>query len=110
MLPHFIELNNRVRALHRGGADEDIGSGTCPGGDRDSVHSADVPYHDLLPSMFGINAGYFLIQLASERDNDPVYQLIGENLRGDANGVTSDGLRRRHQPAEPAGGKPRGGQ
>ena len=37
--------------------------------------------------MFGINAGYFLIQLASERDKDPVYQLIGENLRDDANGV-----------------------
>jgi hypothetical protein len=38
--------------------------------DRDSVHSADVPYSDLLPSMFGINAGYFLIQLASERDKE----------------------------------------
>jgi methionine synthase II (cobalamin-independent) len=38
--------------------------------------------------MFGINAGYFLIQLASERDKDAVYQLIGENLRSDANGVT----------------------
>ena len=29
-----------------------IGMHTCPGGDRDSVHSADVPYNDLLPSMF----------------------------------------------------------
>ena len=52
------------------------------------MHSADVPYSDLLPSMFGINAGYFLIQLASERDKDPVYQMIGDNLRDDANGVT----------------------
>jgi methionine synthase II (cobalamin-independent) len=87
MLPHFIELNNRV--FDRFSADERsrIGLHTCPGGDRDSVHSADVPYSDLLPSMFGINAGYFLIQLASERDKDRVYQLIGENLRGDANGV-----------------------
>jgi methionine synthase II (cobalamin-independent) len=87
MLPHFIELNNRV--MERFSADERtrIGVHTCPGGDRDSVHSADVPYSDLLPSMFGINAGYFLIQLASERDKDPVYQLIGENLRDDANGV-----------------------
>jgi hypothetical protein len=88
MLPHFIELNNRVmEPVHRRGADQ-IGIHTCPGGDRDSVHSADVPYSDLLPSMFGINAGYFLIQLASERDKDPVYQLIGDNLRDDANGVT----------------------
>jgi methionine synthase II (cobalamin-independent) len=87
MLPHFIELNNRV--LDRFSADERtrIGIHTCPGGDRDSVHSADVPYSDLLPSMFTMNAGYFLIQLASERDKDRVYKLIGEHLRDDANGV-----------------------
>lgn len=87
MLPHFIELNNRV--LDRFSAEErtKIGMHTCPGGDRDAVHSADVPYSDLLPSLFGINVGYFLIQLASERDKDRVYQLIGENLRTDANGV-----------------------
>jgi methionine synthase II (cobalamin-independent) len=88
MLPHFIELNNRVMARFTAGERTRIGLHTCPGGDRDSVHSADVPYSDLLPSMFGINAGYFLIQLASERDKDRVYQLIGENLRGDADGVT----------------------
>ena len=88
MLPHFIELNNRVMDRFSAGERSRIGLHTCPGGDRDSVHSADVPYSDLLPSMFGINAGYFLIQLASERDKDRVYQLIGENLRSDANGVT----------------------
>jgi len=88
MLPHFIELNNRVMARFSAGERSRIGLHTCPGGDRDSVHSADVPYSDLLPSMFGINAGYFLIQLASERDKDRVYQLIGENLRSDADGVT----------------------
>ncbi|WP_214369463.1 5-methyltetrahydropteroyltriglutamate--homocysteine methyltransferase [Pseudonocardia sp. H11422] len=88
MLPHFIELNNRV--LNRFTPEEraNIGIHTCPGGDRDSVHSADVPYNNLLPSMFQINAGYFLIQLASERDKDPVYSSIGKNLRSDANGVT----------------------
>jgi methionine synthase II (cobalamin-independent) len=87
MLPHFIELNNRV--LDRFTAEErsKIGIHTCPGGDRDSVHSADVDYNDLLPSMFGMNAGYFLIQLASERDRDRVYGLIGQYLREDANGV-----------------------
>jgi methionine synthase II (cobalamin-independent) len=87
MLPHFIELNNRV--MDRFSAEErrNIGIHTCPGGDRDSVHSADVPYNDLLPSMFKINAGYFLIQLASERDKDPVYESIGKHSRDDANGV-----------------------
>jgi methionine synthase II (cobalamin-independent) len=87
MLPHFIELNNRVMNRFTAAERASIGIHTCPGGDRDSVHSADVPYSDLLPSMFAINAGYFLIQLASERDKDPVYQMIGENLRDDANGV-----------------------
>jgi methionine synthase II (cobalamin-independent) len=87
MLPHFIELNNRV--IDRFTAEERtrIGIHTCPGGDRDSVHSADVPYNDLLPSMFKINAGYFLIQLASERDRDPVYESIGKHSRDDANGI-----------------------
>ena len=87
MLPHFIELDNRV--LDRFTAEEraNIGVHTCPGGDRDSVHSADVDYNDLLPSMFTLNAGYFLMQLASERDRDRVYQLVGEHSRDDANGV-----------------------
>ena len=87
MLPHFIELNNRV--MERFTPDErvNIGIHTCPGGDRDSVHSADVPYNNLLPEMFKINAGYFLIQLASERDKDPVYESIGRHSRDDANGV-----------------------
>ena len=86
MLPHFIELINRV--LERFSAEErpNIGVHTCPGGDRDSVHSADVPYSDLLPSMFQLNAGYFLMQMASERDRDRVLQLVGEHLR-DARGV-----------------------
>jgi methionine synthase II (cobalamin-independent) len=87
MLPHFIELNNRVMERFTSEERGRIGIHTCPGGDRDSVHSADVPYSDLLPSMFGINAGYFLIQLASERDKDPVYRMIGDSLRDDANGV-----------------------
>jgi methionine synthase II (cobalamin-independent) len=87
MLSHFIELDNRV--LDRFSAEErrNIGVHTCPGGDRDSVHSADVPYSDLLPSMFRLNAGYFLMQVASERDRDSAYRLIGEHSRDDADGV-----------------------
>jgi methionine synthase II (cobalamin-independent) len=88
LLPHFIELNNRVFARFSAAERSRIGVHTCPGGDRDAVHSADVDYNDLLPSMFGMNAGYFLIQLASERDKDRVYDIIGKSIRGDANGVT----------------------
>ena len=87
MMPHFIELNNRVIDRFSPEERKNIGIHTCPGGDRDSVHSADVPYNNLLPSMFEINAGYFLMQLASERDKDPVYQSIGKHSRDDANGV-----------------------
>jgi methionine synthase II (cobalamin-independent) len=87
MLPHFIELCNRV--LDRFSAEEraNIGVHTCPGGDRDSVHSADVPYSALLPSLFELNAGYFMMQCKSERDRESVYKLVGQHSRDDANGV-----------------------
>ena len=87
MLQEFIDLNNRVFARFSAEERRNIGVHTCPGGDRDSVHSADVPYVNLLPQMFTINAGYFLIQMASERDKDPVLATIGEHLRDDADGV-----------------------
>ena len=45
-----------------------LGVHTCPGGDRDSTHSADVDYADLLPTLFQLQAGSFYVQLASERD------------------------------------------
>ncbi|MCO1660962.1 cobalamin-independent methionine synthase II family protein [Pseudonocardia humida] len=87
LLPHFIELINRVMARFSADERRGIGVHTCPGGDRDSVHSADVPYNNLLATMFDIDAGYFLIQFSSERDRDPVLESIGRHLRSDANGV-----------------------
>ena len=87
MLGDFLELNNRL--LDRFTAEErrNIGIHTCPGGDMDSVHSKDVPYEMLLTRMFQLNAGYFLIQCASEEDKEKVYRLCGEYSRDDANGV-----------------------
>ena len=87
MLAHFIELNNRVINRFTASERANIGIHTCPGGDCDSTHSADVDYADLLPSMFQMNAGYFLIQLASEKDKERVYKLLGQYSRQDANGV-----------------------
>src|SRR6478736_5552691 len=88
MLGEFIDLNNRV--LDRFPAEEraHIGIHTCPGGDMDSVHSKDVPYEKLLSKMFQLNAGYFLIQCASEEDKEGVYKLCGQYRRDDANGVS----------------------
>ena len=87
LLEHFVELNNRV--IDRFSAEErkNIGIHTCPGGDCDSTHSADVDYAELLPTMFKMNAGYFLMQLASESDKERVYKLIGKHSREDANGI-----------------------
>lgn len=87
LLRTFISLINSV--LERFTAEErkNIGLHTCPGGDCDSTHSADVPYVALLGTMFNINAGYFLIQLSSEADKEDVYRQIGKRIRSDAHGV-----------------------
>ncbi|MDQ2907964.1 MAG: hypothetical protein M3R44_01270 [Candidatus Eremiobacteraeota bacterium] len=87
MLQTFVDLNNRLFARFTAAQRVNIGVHTCPGGDCDSVHSAEVDYADMLPSLFKMNAGYFLIQLASEKDKERIYKIIGENIRRDADGV-----------------------
>ena len=87
LLQTFIDLNNAVLARFTAAERTNIGVHTCPGGDCDSVHSHEVDYHSLLPSLFQINAGYFLIQLASESDKEKVYKEIGRTIRQDAQGV-----------------------
>ncbi|MBC5801120.1 MAG: hypothetical protein GIX03_09590 [Candidatus Eremiobacteraeota bacterium] len=87
MLQTFVDLNNRLFARFTPGERVNIGVHTCPGGDCDSVHSAEVDYADMLPSLFKMNAGYFLIQLASEQNKERIYKIIGENIRRDADGV-----------------------
>jgi methionine synthase II (cobalamin-independent) len=87
MLQDFIDLNNRVLGRFTAQERKDIGIHTCPGGDCDSVHSKEVPYEKLLSKMFQLDAGYFLIQCASEEDREKVYRLCGEHSREDAGGV-----------------------
>jgi methionine synthase II (cobalamin-independent) len=87
MLQEFIDLNNRVFDRFTPDERENIGIHTCPGGDCDSVHSLEVPYELLLSKMFDINAGYFLIQCASEQDRESVYKMCGQYSRDNANGV-----------------------
>jgi methionine synthase II (cobalamin-independent) len=87
MLQEFIDLNNRLFARFSPEERKNIGIHTCPGGDCDSVHSKEVPYELLLEHMFDMNAGYFLIQCASEDDREKVYELCGKYSREDADGV-----------------------
>lgn len=81
LLNSFIDLNNL--ALSRFSAEERarIGVHTCPGGDRDSTHSAEVDYADLLPSLFQLKVGNFYIALAGEKDRTHVLKIIRKFLK-----------------------------
>ncbi|MGI8713079.1 MAG: hypothetical protein ACR2NR_07850 [Solirubrobacteraceae bacterium] len=87
MLQEFIDLNNRLFDRFTAEERKNIGVHTCPGGDCDSVHSKEVPYALLLEHMFEMNAGYFLIQCASEDDREAIYEMCGKYSGEDANGV-----------------------
>ena len=83
LLEQFIGLNNRVLGQFSAPEKLKIGVHTCPGGDQDATHSADVDYAGLLPSLFKLNAGNFYLQLASEKDRLRVLRLIRECSRAD---------------------------
>jgi 5-methyltetrahydropteroyltriglutamate--homocysteine methyltransferase len=81
LLNAFIELNNRVLDRFSDAERQKIGVHTCPGGDHDSTHSADVDYLGLLPSLFRLNVGRFYIQLASEPDRRRVLAFVRSLLK-----------------------------
>lgn len=83
LLNRFVEMNNRLLERFSPVERERIGVHTCPGGDQDSTHSADVPYRELLPSLLQLKAGSFYIQLASEKDPRSVLEVIGDNAKPD---------------------------
>lgn len=81
LLQEFIDLNNQVLSHFTEAERQRIGFHTCPGGDHDSTHSADVDYGELLPMLLTLNAGNFYMQMASEKDPQKALQVIAENLR-----------------------------
>jgi 5-methyltetrahydropteroyltriglutamate--homocysteine methyltransferase len=81
LLSAFIALNNRVLGRFTSVERQRIGVHSCPGGDHDSTHSADVDYAGLLPSLFRMNAGRFYIQLASEPDRRRVLASLRSLLK-----------------------------
>jgi 5-methyltetrahydropteroyltriglutamate--homocysteine methyltransferase len=80
LLDSFVSLNNRALDSFTSEERKRIGVHTCPGGDRDSTHSADVDYLGLLPNLFRLRVGRFYVQLASETDRRRVLAAISELL------------------------------
>jgi 5-methyltetrahydropteroyltriglutamate--homocysteine methyltransferase len=76
VLNTFIDLNNQVLDRFTAAEQQRIGVHTCPGGDHDSTHSADVDYAGLLPALFRLHAGRFYVQLASDPDHKRVLAAI----------------------------------
>src|SRR6185436_4321399 len=83
LLSRFIDLNNL--ALSRFSIDDRtrLGVHTCPGADRDSTHSADVDYAELLPSLFELKVGNFYVALAGERNRERVLKIVREYRKPD---------------------------
>jgi 5-methyltetrahydropteroyltriglutamate--homocysteine methyltransferase len=83
LLRSFIDLNNQI--LERFSKEERrrIGIHTCPGGDQDSTHSADVDYSELLPLLFELKVGNIYMQFASEKDQRKVLGIIKEHIHDD---------------------------
>jgi len=83
LLDSFVDLNNRVLGQLTDQERARVGVHTCPGGDGDSTHSADIDYLELLPGLFRMNVDTFYVQLASEADRERVLKVLGEHARGD---------------------------
>jgi 5-methyltetrahydropteroyltriglutamate--homocysteine methyltransferase len=81
LLRAFVALNNRVLERFTAAERQRIGVHTCPGGDQDSTHSADVDYGELLPGLFELKVGSFYIQLASEKDRGRVLRIIKQHAK-----------------------------
>jgi 5-methyltetrahydropteroyltriglutamate--homocysteine methyltransferase len=83
LLNSFIDLNNLALSRFSAQERQRLGVHTCPGGDRDSTHSADIDYAELLPSLFQLKVGNFYIALAGEPDRKRVLKIIRNYMKAD---------------------------
>lgn len=81
LLNSFVDLNNLALARFSSEERKLIGVHTCPGGDRDSTHSADVDYSEFLPRLFELNVGYFCVALRGEPDRRRVLAMLRQHLK-----------------------------
>jgi 5-methyltetrahydropteroyltriglutamate--homocysteine methyltransferase len=69
-----------------------LGVHSCPGGDRDATHSADVDYAGLLPKLFQLKVKNFYLQMGREANRDHVLELVRK-----LDPAIPQGLRRRYR-------------
>ena len=81
LLRSFIALNNQALERFSESARRRLGVHTCPGGDHDSTHSADVDYAELLPLLFDLKVKNFYLQYASEKHKRHVLQNIKKSVK-----------------------------
>lgn len=81
LLRAFVNLNNDVLSLLTPAERAKVGVHSCPGGDHDSTHSADIPYSELLPLLFEMNATNFYLEYAGEYQKRPILEVIKASMR-----------------------------
>jgi 5-methyltetrahydropteroyltriglutamate--homocysteine methyltransferase len=81
LLDQFVVLNNRVFERFSEKERLRLGVHSCPGGDLDATHSADVDYAGLLPALFKLKVTNFYLQMASEKNCGRVLKLIRESIQ-----------------------------
>lgn len=83
LLQRFIDLNNQVMSHFTNEERRRIGFHTCPGGDHDSTHSADVDYGELIPMLLTLKSGNFYMQMASEKEPEKALEIVAKHLQPD---------------------------
>ncbi len=83
LLSTFIDLNNLALARFSAAERKVLGAHTCPGGDLDSTHSADVDYAEFLPVLFQLKVGNFCIALKGEKNRIKVLKIIKQHMKPD---------------------------
>ena len=113
LLHSFIDLNNLALSRFSAEERERIGVHTCPGGDRDSTHSADVDYAELLPSLFELKVGNFYVALAGEtrpraraEDHPAAHEARPAGLRRRRSRRSTRASRRRRRSATASSRRP----
>jgi methionine synthase II (cobalamin-independent) len=81
LLHSFVDLNNLALARFSDAERQRLGVHTCAGSDRDSKHSGDVDYAELLPGLFELAVGNFYVALAGEPDRERVLKMIRRLLK-----------------------------